>query len=276
MANARRVRAERRAVLAVRVAQTAPTGDGAPRRSPSPAANAATGPAAHEQQASSMQPSVRRDGCTTTLSLTPAAASSSHARSGPANAQAALLMARELLRYRPIEDLYEDCSRGAGSRPAPPSPPFPARSLAASVLPPASPAVAAPHAARPDTDPSCRPSALAARLCSLLLFHCRTVQPCPDTCPCCPSSSVLLWPCRSACSQPLHSRTTSLAAGAHLARATPALPPAATPLPPPLLQLAASSRLRWPNLAAASLHRACGHLRRRAGARSALIRVERP
>ena len=55
-----------------------------------------------------MQPSVRRDGRTATPSLTPEAASSSHARRGPANAQAALLMARELLRYFPTDDLYED------------------------------------------------------------------------------------------------------------------------------------------------------------------------
>ena len=43
MADARRARAERRAALTARVAQTAPVG-GPPRRSLSPAANAATGP----------------------------------------------------------------------------------------------------------------------------------------------------------------------------------------------------------------------------------------
>ena len=55
-----------------------------------------------------MQPSVRRDGRTSTPSLTLTATSLSHARRGPANSQAALLMARELLRYRLIDDLYED------------------------------------------------------------------------------------------------------------------------------------------------------------------------
>ena len=60
------------------------------------------------QQDSSLLPSVRRDGRTSTPSLTLAAALSSHACCGPANAQAALLMARELLRYRPADDLCED------------------------------------------------------------------------------------------------------------------------------------------------------------------------
>ena len=74
------------------------------RRSPSPAANAPTGPAGNEQQALSLHPLVRREGRTATPSLTPAG-SSSHARRAPADA---LLMARELLRYRPVDDLYED------------------------------------------------------------------------------------------------------------------------------------------------------------------------
>ena len=78
-----------------------------PHRSPSPAANAAIGPAGHEQQASSLHPLVRRDGRTATPSLTPAG-SSSHAHRAPVGAQAALCMARELLRYRPVNDLYED------------------------------------------------------------------------------------------------------------------------------------------------------------------------
>ena len=50
---------------------------------------------------------MRRDGRTATPSPTPAD-SSSHARRAPTDAQAALLMARELLRYRPVDDLYED------------------------------------------------------------------------------------------------------------------------------------------------------------------------
>ena len=106
MADARRDRAERRAALAVCVAQMAPVG-GPPRRSLSPTAHAVTGPAGNEQQASSLHPSVRRDGRTATPSLTPAG-SSSHARRAPVDAQAALCMARELLCYRPIDDLYED------------------------------------------------------------------------------------------------------------------------------------------------------------------------
>nr|XP_020170878.1 atherin-like [Aegilops tauschii subsp. strangulata] len=106
MADARRARGERRATLAARIAQTAPAG-GPPRRSPSSAANAAIGPAGHEQQASSLHPSMWRDGRTATPSLTPAG-SSSHARRGPADAQAVLLMARELLRYSPVDDFYED------------------------------------------------------------------------------------------------------------------------------------------------------------------------
>ena len=106
MANARRARAERRAALAARIAQTAPV-SGPPHRSPSPAANAATGPAGNEQQASSLHPSVRQDGHNATPSLNPAG-SSSHARRAPVDAQAALCMARELLRYRHIDDLYKD------------------------------------------------------------------------------------------------------------------------------------------------------------------------
>ena len=57
-----------------------------PRRSPSPAVNAATGPAGNEQQASSLHPSVRRDGRTATPSLT-LAGSSSHARRAPMDAK---------------------------------------------------------------------------------------------------------------------------------------------------------------------------------------------
>src|SRR3954462_5844692 len=106
MDDARRARAEHRAALAARVAQTPPVG-GPPHRSPSPAANAATGPAGNEQQVSSLHPSVRQDGRTATPSLTPAG-SSSHARRAPMDAHAALLMANELLRYRLVDDLYED------------------------------------------------------------------------------------------------------------------------------------------------------------------------
>ena len=106
MADARRARAERRAALAARVTQTAPIG-GCPRRFPSPAANAAIGPAGNEQQASSLHPLVLREGRTATPSLAPAG-SSSHARRAPTDAHAMLLLARELLHYRPVNDLYDE------------------------------------------------------------------------------------------------------------------------------------------------------------------------
>src|SRR3954464_15922494 len=106
MSDARRARAERRAAIAFRVAQTAPV-DGCPRRSPSPAVNAATGPAGNEQQASSQHPSVRRDGRPATPSLT-LAASSSHALRAPLEARVALIVANELLRYRPVDDVYKE------------------------------------------------------------------------------------------------------------------------------------------------------------------------
>nr|XP_020169715.1 WAS/WASL-interacting protein family member 2-like [Aegilops tauschii subsp. strangulata] len=98
---------------------------GPPCRSPSPATNAATGPAGHGKQASSLHPCVRRDGRTAAPSPTPAG-SSSHARRGPADAQAALLMAHHLLRYSPVNDFYQDwldhiteLVSGAGGSPAP-------------------------------------------------------------------------------------------------------------------------------------------------------------
>ena len=106
MSDARRARAERRAALAAHVTQTAPVG-GPPRRSPSPAGHAATGPAGNEQQASLLHPSMRREGRTATPSLTPAG-SSSHARRAPTDEHAALHLARELLHYSPIDDLYDE------------------------------------------------------------------------------------------------------------------------------------------------------------------------
>src|SRR3954464_15580524 len=122
MSDAHRGRAERRAALASRVAQTDPVG-GRPRRSPSPAINAVTGPAGNEQQASSQHPSVWQDGRTATPSLTPASSSSSALRA-PMEARAALIAANELLRYHPVDDVYEewlDCIaelvRAAGGSP---------------------------------------------------------------------------------------------------------------------------------------------------------------
>ena len=50
---------------------------------------------------------MRREGRTAPPSLT-AAGSSSHARRAPVDAHAALLLARELLHYRPVDDLYEE------------------------------------------------------------------------------------------------------------------------------------------------------------------------
>src|SRR3954464_12303562 len=124
MSDARRARAERRAAIASHVAQTAPVG-GRPRRSPSPAVNAATGPAGNEQQASSQHSPARRDGRTATPSLT-SAGSSSHALRAPLEARAALITANELLRYRPMDDVYEEwldriaeLVRAAGGSPAP-------------------------------------------------------------------------------------------------------------------------------------------------------------
>src|SRR4051812_14061879 len=106
MSDARRARAERRAAIASRAVQTAPVG-GRPRRSPSPAVNAATGPAGDEQQASSQHPSRRRDAHTATPSLTPAG-SLSHALRAPLEARATLIAANELLRYHPVDDVYEE------------------------------------------------------------------------------------------------------------------------------------------------------------------------
>ena len=106
MADARRARAEHWAAPTAHVAQTAP-GGGPPRCSPSPAANAATGPAGNEQQVSLFHPSMRQDGCAATPSLTPAG-SSSHARRAPTDVQTVLLLARELVHYRPVDYLYEE------------------------------------------------------------------------------------------------------------------------------------------------------------------------
>src|SRR3954466_10093501 len=124
MSDARRARAERRAAIASRVAQTAPVG-GRPRRSPSPAVNAATGPAGNEQQGSSQHPAEQQDGRTAPPSPTPAGSSSRVLRA-PLEARAALIAPNELLRYRPVDDVYEEWLprlppplRRAGRPPAP-------------------------------------------------------------------------------------------------------------------------------------------------------------
>ena len=95
MADARRERTERRAS---RVAQTEPVASGNCRR-PDTEAAAATDPAAREQQDSSMHPFVQANGHT--------AMASPLAHRGPPNPQAALLMARELLRYCPDDAGYD-------------------------------------------------------------------------------------------------------------------------------------------------------------------------
>ena len=164
MSDARRARAECRAALASHVAQTAPVG-GRPRRSPSPAVNAATGLAGNEQQASSQHPSVRQDGRTATPSLTPAG-SSSRAFCAPMEARAALIAANELLRYRPVDDLYEDCLdriaelvSTAGGSLAPslslPRPPPATGDVAHAAAPPPQPndGALAPRCAAPRCDP---------------------------------------------------------------------------------------------------------------------------
>ena len=166
MADARQARAERRAALATRVAQTASVG-GCPRRSPSPAANAVTGPAGNEQQASSLHPSVRREGRTATPSLTPAG-SSSHARRARADAHAVLLLARELPHYRPVDDLYDEwlaritkLVSAAGGSPAP--------SLSLPMLPRRLPSVGLPVVPHrlPPTPPPARRGTSSRRHCCI-------------------------------------------------------------------------------------------------------------
>jgi len=105
-----------------------------------------------------MHPSVCRDGHTATPSLTPVG-SSSHAHRAPMDAQAMLFMARELLRYRPVDDLYEDWLEriaelvsAAGGSPVP--------ALMLPLLPPAAGDVA--HGAPPP--PPHQDGALAPRL----------------------------------------------------------------------------------------------------------------
>ncbi|KAE8766876.1 hypothetical protein D1007_61836 [Hordeum vulgare] len=96
MVDACRVRAECRAA---RVVVTAPVVRGARCHSTGAEATA-TDPAAREQHASSMHPSVQRDGRTAT-------GSSSHAHLEQVNAQGALLMAYELLLYCPADACYD-------------------------------------------------------------------------------------------------------------------------------------------------------------------------
>ena len=168
MADARRARAERRAALTAHVAQTAPIG-GPPRRSPSPAANAATGPAGNEQQASSLHPSVWQDGHTATPSVTSPVLHLT---------RAALLAANELLPYRPVDDLYEEwldrvaeLVHAAGGSPVPslslPPPELATGDEAHGVPPPPLPqdGALAPRRAAPRRDPPCHVPAHEERSC---------------------------------------------------------------------------------------------------------------
>ncbi|KAE8818662.1 hypothetical protein D1007_03475 [Hordeum vulgare] len=101
MADACWARDERRTT---RVAQTAPVGPAGARRSPSPMANAATGPDAQEQQGSSQRATEQADDCTATPSLVQASGSASRARPEMPHGQRVLVMASELLCYRPAPD----------------------------------------------------------------------------------------------------------------------------------------------------------------------------
>ncbi|KAE8783155.1 hypothetical protein D1007_43418 [Hordeum vulgare] len=105
MANARRVRAERRTT---HIAQTGPVGAAGTRQSPSPVVNVATGLEAQEQQGSSQPPTEHVDGRTTMPSLARPSGSASRARPGMPHGRRTLAMATELLRYRPAPDSHDD------------------------------------------------------------------------------------------------------------------------------------------------------------------------
>lgn len=106
---------------------------------------------------------------------------SSHARRGPANAHAALLMARELLRYRPTDNLYEDwldriaeLVSAAREAPAPPRslpPPPPLAGDVAHSAPPPPPrqdVVPGPRREAPRCDPPCRAPAHDEESCQVV------------------------------------------------------------------------------------------------------------
>ncbi|KAE8794736.1 hypothetical protein D1007_30509 [Hordeum vulgare] len=105
MADAHRVRAERRAT---HIAQTAHVGAAGARWSPSPMVNAATGPEAQEQQGSSQPPTEQVDGRTATLSLARPSGSASRARLEIPHGRRAFSMVTELLLYRPAPDHHND------------------------------------------------------------------------------------------------------------------------------------------------------------------------
>ncbi|KAE8782362.1 hypothetical protein D1007_44280 [Hordeum vulgare] len=105
MADARRARAEH---CATGVAQTAPVGPSGARRSPSPMANATTGPDAQEQQGSSQPATEQPDGRTATPLLIQDSGSASCARTEMPHGRHALAMATELLCYQPAPDCHND------------------------------------------------------------------------------------------------------------------------------------------------------------------------
>ncbi|KAE8772849.1 hypothetical protein D1007_55110 [Hordeum vulgare] len=105
MADARRVRAERRATC---IAQTAPFGSSGVRRSPSPVVNAATGPEGQEQHGSSHPMTKPVDGRTATPSLARPSGLALRARPEVPHGRHALAMATEMLHYRRAPDRHGD------------------------------------------------------------------------------------------------------------------------------------------------------------------------
>ncbi|KAE8766885.1 hypothetical protein D1007_61826 [Hordeum vulgare] len=101
MADARRVRAERRTT---RIAQTPHDGATGAHWSSSPVVNAATGPEVRDLQGSS-QPV---DGRTATPSLARPSGWTLRARLEVPHGRRALAMATELLHYRPTPDRHDD------------------------------------------------------------------------------------------------------------------------------------------------------------------------
>ncbi|KAE8794298.1 hypothetical protein D1007_31018 [Hordeum vulgare] len=105
MTEAHWARVERRTT---RVAQTAPVGLAGACRSPSPMANAATGPDIQKQQGSSQLATEQHDGRVVTPLLIRASRSASRARSEMLHGRRALSMATEVLHYRHAPDLNND------------------------------------------------------------------------------------------------------------------------------------------------------------------------
>ncbi|KAE8771436.1 hypothetical protein D1007_56671 [Hordeum vulgare] len=105
MADARRARAEHHATC---VAQKAPMGPAGVRRSPSPMANAATGPDVQEQKGSSQPATQQPDGRTATPLLVRASRSASDTRLEMSHGRRMLAMATERLHYRPAPDRHND------------------------------------------------------------------------------------------------------------------------------------------------------------------------